>query len=90
MHEGLLRGMMAVYAGALSWPELVSPAILGVVTMDIFVSGIFPVGQTSSTFTKRLLQSFPTRSFITLPAALNKTRLPCKSHWLMTLAQCQL
>ena len=43
MQEGLLQDMMAVYAAALSWPELATPATFGVLTMDIFVSGIFPV-----------------------------------------------
>ena len=43
MHTGMLKEMMGLYATALSWPDLTTPPILGVLTMDIFVSGIFPV-----------------------------------------------
>lgn len=41
-HESLLKSMMGPYAAALSWPDLTTPPILGVLTLEIFISGILP------------------------------------------------
>ncbi|KAK9800231.1 hypothetical protein WJX73_002007 [Symbiochloris irregularis] len=42
LFEMQLSDCMVPYAAALAWPELVSPPIVRVLTMDVFISGVFP------------------------------------------------
>lgn len=75
---------MGPYAAALSWPDLTTPPILGVLTLEIFISGILPVRSHTP------LQKIVCTSFLHMARRLNANPVsplpvqdPCSSDMLV-------